>query len=60
MLIDPHRDAARVITVTFSDTTSIYEIATNIPQNSTQKLVQTCPIIALHFFGLTINQTEKV
>ncbi len=59
MLIDPHRYAARVITVSFSDTSKVTENATEpTPKSINILALMHRPIIARHFFGLEFNQKD--
>lgn len=58
MIKDPHHLVARVQTVTFSDTASTNLNATETSLISINILVQSCPIIARHYFGLDVNRKE--
>lgn len=60
MLKDPRRKAERVQTMTFSDTVTAYLNVTIPSPTSTEILIQECPIIARHVFGLVSHQEETV
>ena len=60
MLKDPHREAARVLTVTFSFTVCTDENATKPLPISNEKFAQTYPVIARHFFGLELENEVRL